>query len=171
MGHHINALIGTHEALQSVISRLGAPAPTELSFGLVIIPLDEQRLDDLAISTEPAIDGFTYLTPRMAHEIAATLSGPALYIETEYFGGMGGQGAAFFAGGQLTWWGAESSEAASAGSALAFLYEKTANNGKSPISEGLRRLGVDRSTERDEFDEIGLRRFRSLEALGIEYDD
>lgn len=73
--------------------------------------------------------------------------------------------------GRLTWWRAESSEAALVGSALADLYEKTANSGKSPINEGLNRLGVGRSAERDEFDEIGLQRFRSLEALDIEYDD
>jgi hypothetical protein len=90
MGHHINALIGTNEALKGLVTRLGPPAPTELSFGLVIIPLDEQRLDDLAMSIEPAIDGFTYLTPLMAQKIAAALSGPTLYVETEYFGGMGG---------------------------------------------------------------------------------
>ena len=171
MGHHINALIGTREALKSFTAKFASPAPTELPFNLVIIPLDEQRLDVIAMSVEPAIDGFTYLTPRMAEEIAAALSGPALYLETEYFGGIGGQSAAYFANGQLRWWGAESSEAAPAGSALADLYEKTANGGKSPINEGLSRLGVAGSAERDEFDEIGLQRFRSLEALGIEYDD
>lgn len=171
MGHHINALIGTNEALNSLVARLGPPAPTELSFGLVIIPLDEQRLDDLAISIEPAINGFTYLTPLMAQRIAAALSGPTLYVETEYFGGIGGQSAAYFENGQLTWWGAESTETPSAGSPLAELYEKTSKGGKSPINEGLRRLGVVRSHERDEFDQVGLRRFRSLEDLGIEYPD
>lgn len=171
MGHHINALIGTNEALKSFITRLGSPAPTELSFGLVIIPLDEQRLDAIAMSVEPAIDGFTYLTPLMAQEIAATVSGQTLYVETEYFGGIGGQSAAYFENGQLAWWGAESTEAPPAGSSLADLYEKTANGGKSPINEGLSRLGVVRSERCDEFDQIELQRFRSLEALGIEYDD
>jgi len=91
MGHHINALIGTNEALKSFVTRLGSPAPTELSFGLVIIPLDEQRLEAIAMSVETAIDGFTYLTPLMAEEIAAALSGPTLYVETEYFGGRGAE--------------------------------------------------------------------------------
>jgi hypothetical protein len=171
MGHHINALIGALEAMKNVAARFGSPAPTELSFGLVIIPLDEQRLDAIATSVEPAIDGFTYLTPRMAQEIAVTVSGPALYVETDYFGGVGGQSAAYFENGGLMWWGAESSEEAPMGSSLADLYEKTANGGKSPINEGLGRLGVGRSEERDEFDQIGLQRCRSLEALGIEYND
>lgn len=171
MGHQINALIGTNEALKGLVTRLGPPAPTELSFGLVIIPLDEQRLNDLAMSKEPAIDGFTYLTPLMAQEIAAVLGGPSLYVETEYFGGIGGQSAAHFEGGQLAWCGAESSETPPAGSPLAELYEKTSNGGKSPINEGLSRLGVIRSDESDEFDQVGLQRFRSLEDLGIEYPD
>lgn len=171
MGHHINALIGSDEVLKGFVERLGSPAPTKLSFGLVIIPLDEQRLDAIAMSVEPAIDGFTYLTRLMAEEIAAALSGPTLYVETDYFGGIGRQSAAYFENGQLMWWGAESNEVPSARSSLATLYDKTANNGKSPINEGLRRLGVVRSEECDEFDRIGLQRFRSLEALGIEYDD
>ena len=171
MGHHINALIGTNEALKSLVTRLGSPPPTELSFGLVIIPLDEQRLDAIAMSLEPAIEGFTYLTPLMAEKIAAALNGPTLYVETEYFGGMGGQSAAYFENGRLTWCGAESSEKPPAGSSLADLYERTANGGRSPINEGLRRLGLIRSEMCDEFDQIGLQRLRSLEALGIEYDD
>jgi hypothetical protein len=171
MGHHINALLGTSEALKNFGMRLGMPVPTKLSFGLVIIPLDEQRLDAIAMSVEPTIAGFTYLTPCMAQEIAVTARGPALYIETDYFGGMGSQSAAYFENGGLRWWGAESSEEALARSSLAELYQKTASGGKSPINEGLSRLGVGRSETRDEFDEIGLQRFTSLEALGIEHDD
>lgn len=124
MAHSINALVGTNEALKSFIRRLGSPAPTELLFGLLIIPLDEQRLDTIAMSVEPAIDGFIYLTPPMAQEIAAALTGRALYIETDYFGGVGGQSAAYFENGQLMWSGADSNERPPAGSSLADLYEK-----------------------------------------------
>lgn len=171
MGHRINALIGTHEALKALVTRLGSPAPTELSFGLIIIPLDERRLDAIAVSVESAIDGFTYLTPHMAEAIAVAVNGPSLYIETDYFGGKGGQSAAYFENGRLMWQGAESSGAASEGISLADLREKRCNGGKSPINEGLSRLGVDRSEDRDEFDQIGLQKFRSLEAFGIKYDD
>lgn len=167
MGHHINALIGTHEALNALATRLGSPAPTELSFDLVIVPLDEQRLDAIAMSDEPAIDGFTYLTPHMAEEIAGATNGPALYVETEYFGGMGRQCAAYFENGRLIWWGADPRERTS----RAELHEKPATGGKSPINEGLGRLGVARSEDRDEFDQIGLQHFRSLDALGIKSDD
>lgn len=171
MGHQINALIGTNEALKSWAMRLGSPPPTTLSFGLDLIPLDEQRLDAISMSVEPAIEGFTYLTPLMAEKIAAELSGPALYFETEYFGGIGTQSAAYFENSQLIWSGTESNEGSLAGSSPASFHEEAADVGKSPINEGLRRLGVVRSKNCDEFDQIGLQRFRSLEALGIEYDD
>lgn len=171
MGHHINAVIGTHEAVKSLAAKFGPPIPTELPSGLVIVPLDELRLDMIAMSVEPAIEGFTYLTPLMAQEIASTAGGSLLYIETHYFGGTGGQSAAYFQDGGLRWWRAESSEEVQPGSRLADHYARTAICGKSPISEGLSKLGVQRSDDCDEFDQIGLHRFRSLEALGIEFDD
>jgi hypothetical protein len=168
MGHQINALIGTQDALIRLIEQLGSPAPTALPFGLVIVPLDECRLDAIAMSTEDAIDGFTYLTPRMAAAIAAMAQGPALYIETEYFGGMGAQSAAYFQDGELAWRSAKCTEAAPSGSSLARLHEEAAASGISPINRGLMQLGVSRSDELDEFDQIGLGRFRSLEELGFE---
>ena len=171
MGHHINALIGTPEALSSLAQRFSSPAPTEVPFGLIVIPLDEERLDEIAMSVEPAIEGFTYLTPTMAEKIVNGVQGPALYVETDYFGGLGGQRSAYFENGRLSWWGADSTFQPEAGTSLADLFERTAATGKAPINEGLARLGVSRSADRDEFDQIGLGRFRSLEDLGIEYDD
>ena len=96
MGHHINALIGTPEALSSFVQRSSSPAATEIPFGLIVIPLDEERLDAIAMSTEPVIEGFIYLTPKIAEEISGRIEGPALYIETDYFVGLGGQSAAIF---------------------------------------------------------------------------
>ena len=157
MGHHINALIGRRSVLTSLIDRLGAPAPTELPFELVIVPLDERRLDILALSTAPAFDGFTYLTPDIVSAIAAALdNGPALYIETDYFGGIGQQAAGLVENGRLAWRAASSNESDSP------LPDKT------PISQGLAKIGVVAAAGRDEFDEIGLVRFRSLDALGLD---
>jgi hypothetical protein len=173
MGHHINAVIGSSKALASLADRLGSPDPVELPFDLVIIPLDEQRLDAIAMSVEPAFDGFTYLTPTMAREIGSAISnGPALYIETEYFGGMGSQSAALFENGVLTWKDAESTiETVAARSFLTRFFRPSAAASKSPISAGLAKLGIVGSEGQDEFDRIGLGRFRSLEDLGLHYED
>lgn len=173
MVHCINALIGGRPALAPLIERFGPPDPTELPFGLVIVPLDERRLDALAMSNEPPLDGFTYLNPAMAREIANAMShGRALYIETEYFGGTGGQSAALFESGTLAWKAAESTlEPAASRSFITRLFKPSAVPSRSPISEGLAKLGVVPSTARDEFDQVGLGRFRSLEAFGLDCDE
>ena len=70
MGHHINALIASRSTISNLIERLGVPKPTELTFDLWVLPLDEQRLDTLAMSTEDAYEGFTYLTPALARALS-----------------------------------------------------------------------------------------------------
>jgi hypothetical protein len=171
MGHSINAIIGTRQALDNLASRFGPPDVVELAFNLVIVPLDEQRLDAIAMSDEASFDGFCYLKPTMAREIeSAVCNGCALYIETNYFGGTGSQSAAFFDSGQLVWKQVETTlEAVASKSWLARLFNRSVPT-KSPISQGLARLGVVASKEQDEFDQLGLIRFRSLEAFGFELD-
>lgn len=175
MGHSINALIGARQTLSDLIERFGTPWPTELGFGLVIVPLDEGRLDALAMSEQPVCEGFNYLQPATIEAIGkAAGSGAVLYIETDYFGGMGGQTAALISEGTLCWLDSESSFAERRPSSpfKALLSKLQAPSlQKSPINPGLAVLGVARSGTGDEFDSIGLSRFRSLEALGFNWDD
>lgn len=138
---------------------------------VVIIRSDEQRLDDLAKSIEPEIDSFKYLTLLIMQYFVASISGPNFYGETEYFGGSGPLCVAHFENRQLTWRGAESNAEPSSESPLVGLYQEGANGKKSPINEGVSRLGVVRSDESDDFEQIGLGRFRPLEDLGSEYLD
>lgn len=173
MGHHINALIGSEQTLASLAAKFGRPEATKIVSDLWILPLDEQRMDALAMSAEPSFDGFTYLRPQLADAIGKALGeGIALYIETEYFGGMGGQGAALFENGKLIWHRSESTFQTEKPKPLfARLFGTQKTPSKSPISEGLACLGVVAPNGDDEFDSAGLARFRSMEALGIEYDD
>jgi hypothetical protein len=171
MGHSINAIIGTRQALDNLTSRFGPPDAVELAFNLVIVPLDGQRLDAIAMSDEASFDGFRYLKPTMAREFESALCNScALYIETNYFGGTGDQSAAFFDSGQLVWKQAETTlESVASNSWLAKFFNRSVP-AKSPINEGLARLGVVASKGQDEFDQLGLDRFRSLEAFGFEHD-
>jgi len=76
---------------------------------------------------------------------AATAKGGGLaYIETEYFGGTGGQSATAFVDGQQV------------------MAPQTARGGAGPINQALRRIGVARA-EADEFDTIGLGERRSMQ--------
>ncbi len=162
MGHCINALIGTQPALAGIIEALGTPPPTRLPFDLLIVPLDHNRLDLLAGRyTLPCYDGFIYFGPNLAEGICRMgKAGQLLYVETAYFGGQGGQGAAVLDAGRLIWKDAVSSAR-----------KDTAKRPQSPINYGLAMLGVKRAGKIDEFDAIGLNRFRSLEALELEEND
>jgi hypothetical protein len=161
MGHQTTALIGSRSALSQFTEQFGSPATTELVDELVIMPLDDLRLELLRDVSAPPYEGFAHLTSEVTAGILTGVgSEKTLYIETEYFGGTGSQGAAFFRGGKLIWKRSISSE------------DRSELPDKTPISEGLAELGVRSSDDRDKFDVAGLSRFRSLESLGvIEWED
>ena len=93
---------------------------------------------------EPA--GFLYSHSRMLKGVAARSGADGLaYV----FGGSGSQGAVVFRHGQLDWL----SEYGLIGRVMPL----------TPISEALRRLGVDRGTFADEFEALGLGRHREME--------
>ncbi len=156
MSHCITALIGTAFSLERFVSKLGKPAPVPAPFNLQILPLGAKRLDLLSGSANtPAYNGFIYLSRQLERGIGDLIAnGKIAYIETEYFGGIGEQAAAVFDSGKIVWKGADSS---------------TGEMLISPISQALSMLGVQSTADRDEFDAIGLSRFRSLESLGL-YD-
>lgn len=174
MGHRINALIGGRQVLAGLAGHLCPPEPVEIPFGLIILPLDEARLDAIATSAEPSLDGFIHLTPETAAGIGRELGeGCALYIETDYHGGAGCQGAALFEDGALVWQCAEwTTGPGERRSWFARLFgPPPPPRPKSPISEGLARLGVTASGSEDEFDLVGLGAFTSLETLGLSQDE
>lgn len=171
MAHDINAIIGSRQTLANLIERLGRPGrpgPTELTFGLSIMPLDERRLDLLAMSVERPFDGFTYLKLKMADEIGRTLNqGFALYVETNYFGGTGCQSAALFENGKLVWKGSDRLLWEASHKLVRQGSEHSDPPVRSPINQGLKKMGVVPLEGKDAFDSVGLGRFRCLEALGL----
>ncbi|MEV6305855.1 hypothetical protein AB0M02_41015 [Actinoplanes sp. NPDC051861] len=87
--------------------------------------------------------GFWKLPPGFDRELASWSSaGPVGYVEAEYFGGVGSQRAVLWDAGELV---------------LGPLFEG------SPISQLLRRLGVEPVGDSDEFDAVGLGRHRETE--------
>ena len=176
MGHQITALIGTRQGLGRLIEQFAPPAPTELSYGLIIVPLGELRLDLLTEQWSTAVPGFAYLNPGLELGVLAGIGeASVLYVETNYFGGTGSQSAAFFSHGQVLWRQSESVRPRLE-SRVTLLDRALGKFGigtsKSPINRGLAELGVPASPGQDEFDDVGLGRFRSLEALGLyEWDD
>jgi len=89
--------------------------------------------------------GFQHLSKELLdHLRRSSREGPLMYFETEYFGGVGGQGAAVFQDGDLIF-GPSWAEVG-------------------PISQALKLLGVScEPPARDEFEAVGLHLHRDAE--------
>ncbi|HKK76465.1 MAG TPA: hypothetical protein VJ953_15400 [Saprospiraceae bacterium] len=125
-----------------------------------LIPLDDHT------PREEIITPYESLSPKI-RETLKTLSrqGKCAYIETNYFGGLGTQVSEIWENGERI-----------AGPLLS--YDGIENKMQNPavsvvaeaINQALRDMGVQRAAEKDEFDMLGLGRFRSnhsvLKAIG-----
>lgn len=162
MGHSITAIVGTHQVVARVRGMAGAPAPTELPYGLCIAPLGHEQIDKLTqLQSGEYLDGFRSLSDGLQAALLMAVGEDTLaYIETEYFGGSGSQAAAVFRDGAIV---------------LRVVLPEGRKPAQSddPINSALRMLGVSGTLNGDEFTAVGLDRFRDLEALGLEesYDD
>ena len=152
MAHTISGLIGASGLLGTFSKEYGLPEPVPLKVPLHFLPLGfGQRAwllslsgstDETALSLPDAHPGFMYLTVglmRLLEELSHR--GDVAYIETDYFGGPGDQGAVLYRAG------------------AAIYGPKRADIG--PISEVLKLMGVQKSdSDFDEFDTAGLGRYR-----------
>jgi hypothetical protein len=146
--HSIQAIIAATHVLDHVASTHAAARIVPLVQGLGIIPMTEELLYEIGgVSLEQVdAEGFLYLTTALSVFLKdISLKGPIAYIETEYWGGMGAQSAVAWSEGKVV------------------VEPKTADGG--PINEALRALGIDKGTEHDEFDAIGLGQYRSMDDL------
>lgn len=125
----------------TVRAKLHLPQPTTIGYGLSLIPwMNEESHQEL-----PAFGVGDDQSTRLHPETEASLSeasteGKILLISTEYFGGLGGQGAAIFQDGEIVhgplWAEAE------------------------VINRALEGLGVQQTEDDDQFDLVGLGRHR-----------
>lgn len=153
MAHTISGLIGASQLLQAFSKEHGLSQPIPLRVPLCFLPIGwEQRPWLLALSggaqdektfrLPDAHPGFEHLTTGLMHLLeGSSQRGDVAYIETDYFGGPGDQGAVLYR----------------AGSAL--YGPERADIG--PISEVLKLMGVQKGdSDFDEFDTAGLGRYR-----------
>ncbi|MFO1014026.1 MAG: hypothetical protein U1E50_09700 [Caulobacteraceae bacterium] len=160
MGHCITAVLGGPAVIAAIGQAAAAPTATELAQGLWIIPLGEAQLDRLAGEAEgERFPDFTYLGDDLDLTLQGFMvHGPFVYLETNYFGGSGGQAAALYRVGCPV---ERKAEAVAADKRLSY----------GPINQMLRGHGVRAAPGKDEFETLGLTRFRHLEDLGLEYED
>ena len=141
MGHCITAIISSSPAVSSILRSASSLVAVPLVDGLSLIPLDDDALDSIASDYTHTVDGFTYLSASLAAFLADHSRQAALvYLETEYFGGDGSQAAVAYRDGQTL--------------------SPTPSSGDGAINRALRCLGITQHTAFDEFDYVGLSRYR-----------
>ncbi len=161
MGHAIAAFIGHYAALHTAIRSLPHVHLIALAQDYGLLPVSEAFYDALAAQApSPQPDKypvFVYLSASLI-TLGEELSHhtPVAYVETDYFGGVGTQAAILWQDGDV--YGPFSTETR---------YERnelivTAAEQRA-INRVLQRLGVRRETAKDEFEALGLRRYRSTE--------
>lgn len=154
MAHFVTGLIARHAALRALAAARALPAPAVLTEVLSLLPLGADELERLLPDEADAFHaGFNYLSPALAAALQAlSVRSTLLYFETEYFGGMGTQGAAVFRDGELVF-GPQAAELGPINNALAVL--------------GVRTL----PPAVDEFETVGLHRHGSVEGWQQSADD
>lgn len=105
MGHRVTGLIATTGGLADFASTRGLHAPVPLHHGLALLALRPEDLDAfLAPPLTGHAPGFTSLSEQLVKElIVLSARAPVMYLDTDHFGGAGGQGAAVFADGKAVY--------------------------------------------------------------------
>jgi len=147
MAHYVKGLIARRDTLRLLEDEFRGQPSFDLAAGFAFLPLDHENLDDILGLHEgkKTVGEFMYLTQYLAeHLCAASRSGELAYVETEYHGGIGGQGAAVFRDGSIVF-GPEWRE-------------------RDSINKALSEIGfLCRPDQVDEFAAIGLMKYRSNE--------
>lgn len=167
--HQIAAIVGDTKTIANIAERACSdPLALRLEGWSVVGIGQRQRL---ALRTPADVDtpleGFEHLGMELLtvlEELSADQ--PVLYLETEYFGGVGRQAAAFFRPDGMLWAQrhnhVETRTGFRSGGQVAALEQRL----DWPINRGLRDLGVEASPGLDEFDTLGLGEVRSMRHLG-----
>lgn len=149
MGHHIHGFVASYEGLRAAAQTLHGACVCRLGHGLGFVPLTEDRGDEDDLASE--WEHMDRLSEPMA-EWAAEHSRHIViaYIQTDYFAGTGGQDAIVWRDGHVD---------------LAAMHTTNLHGEITPLLDGainraLRRLGVKRGIDLDEFQAVGLYRHR-----------
>lgn len=151
MGYSLHAVVAAHPLLSKLVVDTDDAHIVPLGQHLSLLPMTD-AIFDAVITDAPPPTGFWKMPAGFDRKLAAcSTDGPVAYIEAEYFGGTGSQNAQVWDGGH------------GALGPLHLAENQPAPPDGSPISQALRRLGVDKGDHYDEFDAIGLNRHRDTD--------
>lgn len=154
--HCIQALIGPVDVLAEVKARFSFAVSCPLAQGLALVPITDRFADALKSIAQNAGETPLPMSGEIVPGVAALASelsrtAPIVHAATFLFGGTGGQDAVVWIDGEVVLNIGDDEDRMSAWP-------------DSPISRALRRIGVLAAAGEDEFDAIGLGRYRSNEA-------
>jgi hypothetical protein len=153
MGHSVRLVVGRGDAIAAFLRAWPGSRAVDLQGGWQAIPVEDALYDAVVARYPEAVrsEALDFAPPGLDAALAeATAAGGALaYVETEYFGGTGGQSAMAYADG------------------LAKM-EPARAQWTGPINQALRRIGVAPEGEKDAFDTIGLGERRQMDDYGPE---
>ncbi|WP_415898134.1 hypothetical protein [Neptuniibacter sp. QD57_21] len=148
--HSIAAIIAKSETTKALDERFVLAKSIQLPQGFGMVPLTEALIEDiteLGANSSVPHEEFEYLNISIVQVLEElSFSGLICYVETEYFGGDGGQSSIAWDKGKVIY-----------GPTISL------NGNLNPINDALKILGVQVLTLHDEFDEIGLGRNRSTD--------
>ena len=151
MSHAISGYIGAGRDFASRFRQPPFPGAVRLPYGLALAPVGEPEIDALppGASIAARIDA-------MGAGLSAT--GPVAFVETEYFGGIGGQSTGVWIAGELRFTGF--------GGLHVRLWWHPKTEVDAPINDALKlAFGLGPEGDEDAFDRLGLGRWRSMETL------
>lgn len=152
MGYELRAVIADRAVLTVAAGGLEQARVVSLGQEMALVPMTDVLFDAVSDGTTAQGMAFGYLPGGFERVLSAWSStGPVAYVEAEYFGGVGTQRAAVWARGALVF------------SPFAVEEHEPVPREGTPISRALRLLGVVTDRGLDEFDTVGLRRYRHLE--------
>ncbi|HAA13417.1 MAG TPA: hypothetical protein DCE41_17695 [Cytophagales bacterium] len=165
MAHSIQAAIGQSATLDLIKGTWVDAAALPLTQAFSLMPLIPTLSDGIEELFKPAhSDPFSSFNYRSGFVIEwlkhSSEQGPLAYLETDFFGGTGSQSAIIFQGGEV-----------SPGLLTTQIRENQQGQleqipaGTSAISQVLKKLGVAVAGVEDEFDTLGLGKFRSNESI------
>lgn len=140
VSHCIQAIIGSKRVLDGLQRRFTASRVVALGQGCFVLPVTDELYDRLPGTHRTVVvtDGikFKCVSPKLVSVITEASDDEAVaYVETEYFGGSGDQGAIVGQAGNI-------------------IFGPT--SGRGAINSALRLLGVDKGKSYDEFEAVGL---------------
>ncbi|CAL2101510.1 conserved protein of unknown function [Tenacibaculum sp. 190130A14a] len=144
MGYTLKAYIGKEENLNPILERYSESKKVNLNGGISMIPMTDELFDEInEMKPSSGISTFEFLTKNIEKKTIQTIENREIaYVESDFFGGQGGHIGIIWKNGKRD-----------------FLTKSDISS----MNKILKRLGVNRTLLKDEFENVGLDKNRHTE--------